>query len=103
MNEDHNSSSTHAREDHKALTVSSGEDCVATLLAAAPGIKTLGGLIAIDPQDLSPASRIDYLAALERQSSWLQAAMQRAIVAVAGISEGFFRTTTFRWYCTNAY
>ena len=64
------------------------DDCVATLLAAAPGIKTLGGLIAIDPQDLSPAARIDYLAALERQSSWLQAAMQRAIVAVAGISEG---------------
>jgi len=88
MNEDHNSSSTHAREGHLALSVSSREDCVSTLLAAAPGIKTLGGLIAIDPQDLSPAARIDYLAALERQSSWLQAAMQRAIVAVAGISEG---------------
>ena len=88
MNEDHNSSSTHTREGHLALTVSSREDCVATLLAAAPGIKTLGGLIAIDPQDLSPAARVDYLAALERQSSWLQAAMQRAIVAVAGISEG---------------
>ena len=88
MNEGHNSSSTQAREGHLALSVSSREDCVATLLAAAPGIKTLGGLIAIDPQDLSPAARIDYLAALERQSSWLQAAMQRAIVAVAGISEG---------------
>lgn len=88
MNEGHNSSSTQASEGHLALSVSSREDCVATLLAAAPGIKTLGGLIAIDPQDLSPAARIDYLAALERQSSWLQAAMQRAIVAVAGISEG---------------
>jgi len=87
-NEDHNSSSTHARKGNLALSVSRREDCVATLLAAAPGIKTLGGLIAIDPQDLSPAARIDYLAALERQSSWLQAAMQRAIVAVAGISEG---------------
>jgi hypothetical protein len=87
-NEDHNSSSTRAREGNLALTVSSREDSVATLLAAAPGIKTLGGLIAIDPQDLSPSARIDYLAALERQSSWLQAAMQRAIVAVAGISEG---------------
>ena len=87
-NEDLNSSSTNAREGHLALSISSREDCVATLLAAAPGIKTLGGLIAIDPQDLSPAARIDYLAALERQSSWLQAAMQRAIVAVAGISEG---------------
>jgi hypothetical protein len=88
MGEDHNSSSTHAREGNLTLSASSREDCVATLLAAAPGIKTLGGLIAIDPQDLSPAARIDYLAALERQSSWLQAAMQRAIVAVAGISEG---------------
>jgi hypothetical protein len=64
------------------------EDHVATLLASAPGIKTLTELIAINPQDLPPAARIDYLAALERQSSWLQAAMQRAIVAVAGIEEG---------------
>jgi len=86
MNEDHISSSNYAREAH--ASASDREDCVATLLAAAPGIKTLGGLIAIDPQELSPAARIDYLAALERQSSWLQAAMQRAIVAVAGISEG---------------
>ena len=61
------------------------EEDVALLLAAAPGIATLTGLIAIDPQTLIPAGRIDYLAALERQTSWLQAAMQRAIVAVAGI------------------
>ena len=86
MNENHVSSSNYAHEAH--TSASDCEDCVATLLAAAPGIKTLGGLIAIDPQELSPAARIDYLAALERQSSWLQAAMQRAIVAVAGISEG---------------
>lgn len=77
MNGDHSSSFSSAREDH-----------VATLLSAAPGIKTLAELIAINPQDLSPSARIDYLAALERQSSWLQAAMQRAIVAVAGINEG---------------
>ena len=70
------------------ISSTSREDSVAKLLAAAPGIKTLSELIAIDPQELSPAARIDYLAALERQSSWLQAAMQRAIVAVAGISEG---------------
>jgi len=88
MNEDPISSSSSAREDQLTPTASDREDSVATLLAAAPGIKTLGGLIAIDPQELSPAARIDYLAALERQSSWLQAAMQRAIVAVAGISEG---------------
>jgi len=66
----------------------SAEDLVAELLVAAPGIKTLAELIAIDPQDLPPAARVDYLAALERQSSWLQAAMQRAIVAVAGIEAG---------------
>ena len=88
MNEDHVSSSAHARESEFVSSSSDREDCVASLLAATPGIKTLSGLIAIDPQELSPSARIDYLAALERQSSWLQAAMQRAIVAVAGISEG---------------
>ena len=66
----------------------SATDLVTELLVAAPGIKTLAELIAIDPQDLPPAARVDYLAALERQSSWLQAAMQRAIVAVAGIEAG---------------
>lgn len=71
-----------------AIAIRSGEDCVAELLVAAPGISTLAGLIAIDPQDLPAAARVDYLAALERQSSWLQAAMQRAIVAVAGIEAG---------------
>jgi hypothetical protein len=67
-----------------ALTTSPEEDVV-LLLAAPPGIATLTGLIAIDPLTLSPSARVDYLAALERQTSWLQAAMQRAIVAVAGI------------------
>ena len=99
VNDDRISSSSNDREVHIPLSsndrevrISSSpldrEEQVATLLAAAPGIKTLGGLIVIDPQELSPAARIDYLAALERQSSWLQAAMQRAIVAVAGIHEG---------------
>lgn len=71
-----------------AIATRSDEDCVAELLIAAPGISTLAGLIAIDPQNLPAAARVDYLAALERQSSWLQAAMQRAIVAVAGIEAG---------------
>ncbi|MGI9144300.1 MAG: DUF222 domain-containing protein [Candidatus Planktophila sp.] len=57
---------------------------VSRLLAAAPGIETLTSLFAIDPFDLPAAARIDYLSALERQISWLQAKMQRAIVAVAG-------------------
>lgn len=58
---------------------------VAQLLHAIPGIKSLTALIAIDPFTLPQQGRIDYLAALERQSSWLQAALQRAIVAVAGV------------------
>lgn len=59
-------------------------ELVTALLQAAPGITVLADLISIDPMALTRAGRIDYLAALERQSSWLQAAMQRAIVAVAG-------------------
>ena len=57
---------------------------VAQLLRARPGITSLTALLEIDPFCLGQPARIDYLAALERQSSWLQAAMQRAIVAVAG-------------------
>ena len=57
---------------------------VSRLLTAVPGIDTLTSLFAIDPFDLPASARIDYLSALERQMSWLQAMMQRAIVAVAG-------------------
>lgn len=57
---------------------------VVALLAAYPGIQTLTGLVAIDPNELNQSGRIDFLSALERQSAWLQAVMQRAIVAVAG-------------------
>lgn len=57
---------------------------LARLYVATPGIKTLADLLEIDPLTLIRGARIDYLAALERQSAWLQAAMQRAIVAVAG-------------------
>ena len=57
---------------------------VVVLLAAYPGIQTLTGLVAIDPKGLNQSGRVDYLSALERQNAWLQAIMQRAIVAVAG-------------------
>lgn len=57
---------------------------VVELLNSIPGIKTLSELVAIDPGKLTPSSRIDYLTALERQTAWLQALMQRAIIAVAG-------------------
>lgn len=57
---------------------------IQNLLATTPGIATLTALVHIDPYKLSPSSRIDFLSALERQTAWLQAIMQRAIVAVAG-------------------
>ncbi len=64
--------------------VTDHEAKVSFLLHAAPGIGSLQSLLEIDPFSLSQSARIDYLAAMERQTSWLQAAMQRAIVAVAG-------------------
>jgi hypothetical protein len=57
---------------------------IAQLVHATPGIEVLTELLSVDPFTLVPGARIDYLSALERQTSWLQAAMQRAIVAVAG-------------------
>jgi len=54
------------------------------LLHSVPGIETLTALVAIDPEDLSRGARVDYLSAVERQTGWLQALIQRAIVAVAG-------------------
>lgn len=57
---------------------------IVELLSAMPGIATLTALVAINPKDLALSDRIDYLTALERQTGWLQALMQRAIVAVAG-------------------
>ncbi len=60
------------------------QDHVVELLNAIPSARVLSALAAIDPNDLPLPSRIDYLTAIERQQSWLQALMQRAIVAVAG-------------------
>jgi hypothetical protein len=57
---------------------------IVLLLSAIPSAKVLAELAAIDPHALELAARIDYLTALERQTSWLQALMQRAIIAVAG-------------------
>lgn len=54
------------------------------LLNAIPSAAILAQLAAIDPRCLPQASRIDYLTALERQESWLQALMHRAVIAVAG-------------------
>ena len=57
---------------------------VDSLLNRRAGIDVLAALIAIKPATLPRASRVDYLRALEKQASWLQAVTQDAIVAVAG-------------------
>ena len=66
------------------LTANDSEDFILELLRAQAGINVLSQLIDIDPFTLTKPRRIDYLAALEKQSGWLQALMQNAIVAVAG-------------------
>ena len=62
----------------------SNEERVSQLLNAIPSARVLAELAAIDPRQLPRGARIDYLTALERQESWLQALMHRAVVAVAG-------------------
>jgi hypothetical protein len=71
---------------HKSpnLTATESEDFVLELLRKNAGIDVLEKLVQIDPFKLSKPRRIDYLAALEKQTGWLQALMQNAIVAVAG-------------------
>jgi hypothetical protein len=77
-------SSNHSTSQDFVLLIEDLTTEVAQLLIAIPGIKTLTTLVAIDPGKLTPGARIDYLSALERQTSWLQALMQSAIIAVAG-------------------
>jgi hypothetical protein len=62
----------------------SPEERIIELLNSIPSASVLAELAAIDPNTLPMAARIDYLTAIERQESWIQALMQRAIVAVAG-------------------
>lgn len=62
----------------------SPEERIIELLNSIPSAIILAELAAIDPNTLPMAARIDYLTAIERQESWIQALMQRAIVAVAG-------------------
>jgi len=60
------------------------DENILRLLNTRAGIEILTELVAIDPFSLSASGRVDYLAALEKQSGWLQALMQSAIVAVTG-------------------
>ena len=57
---------------------------IADLLSRPASIEVLVELVKIDPMHLRSGERVDYLAALEKQSGWLQSLMQIAIVAVAG-------------------
>jgi hypothetical protein len=70
--------------EESAVSAISINELIIELLSAIPSAKVLAELAAIDPNTLELAARIDYLTALERQTSWLQALMQRAIIAVAG-------------------
>ncbi len=58
---------------------------VQKLLERSASIEVLADLVKIDPMTLNYSDRIDYLAALEKQGAWLQALLQIAIVAVAGV------------------
>ena len=61
------------------------ESHVKNLLQRSAGIDVLVELVKIDPMRLDSSGRIDFLAALEKQSGWLHSLMQVAIVAVAGV------------------
>ena len=60
------------------------EEQVIELLHQPGGYEALGHLLTINPEKLTPAGRIDYLAAMERQNSWLTSLIQRATLAIAG-------------------
>ncbi len=60
------------------------EEQIIELLHQPGGYEALGHLISIDPKKLTSAGRIDYLAALEKQNSWLTSLIQQATLAIAG-------------------
>ena len=60
------------------------EEQIIELLHQPGGYEALGHLISIKAENLTSAGRIDYLAALEKQNSWLTSLIQRATLAIAG-------------------
>ena len=60
------------------------EEQLIELLHQPGGYEALGHLIGINPEQLTSAGKIDYLAALEKQNSWLASIIQRATLAIAG-------------------
>ena len=57
---------------------------IAELLHLPAGIAIVNELWEISPETLDYAGRVDYLAALEKQSGWFNVWMQGAIIVVAG-------------------
>lgn len=60
------------------------EEQIIELLHQPGGYEPLGYLIKINPERLTAAGKIDFLAALEKQNSWLTSIIQRATLAIAG-------------------
>lgn len=62
----------------------SSEHRLIEMLYLPGGYEILGEILKIDPRALTPSGRIDYLAALEKQHSWLTSLIQEATLAIAG-------------------
>lgn len=71
---------------HSETTASerSIEERIIELLYLPGGYAVLGELISIKPHLLTSSGRVDYLAALEKQHSWLTSLIQEATLAIAG-------------------
>lgn len=59
-------------------------DAIIHIQSRPGGYENLGRLLQIDPKSLTQNGRIDYLAALEKQYSWLYSLIQEATLAIAG-------------------
>lgn len=83
------------RLDADSLQEQHALDALVVRIQIRPGsYENLGELLKIEPRSLTPRGRIDYLAALEKQYSWLFSLVQDATLAVAGVeptlSDGAF-------------
>lgn len=89
------SSGLRMRLDADSLQEQHALDALVVRIQIRPGsYENLGELLKIEPRSLTPRGRIDYLAALEKQYSWLFSLVQDATLAVAGVeptlSDGAF-------------
>ena len=65
-------------------SLNSPEELIVRIQARPGSYENLGRLLEINPKGLTPSGRIDYLAALEKQYSWLYSLIQDATLAIAG-------------------